>query len=107
MSSLKTLSRTRIYDPSFSDGSGRIDEIPLKSFSALILQNMTDNYTHPASYYQPIFDVPEDHGTSHTSIVDASGMAVAFTSSVNVVFGSQVMDPVTGILFNNEVRDIV
>jgi hypothetical protein len=21
------------------------------------------NYTHPASYYQPIFDVPEDHGT--------------------------------------------
>jgi gamma-glutamyltranspeptidase/glutathione hydrolase/leukotriene-C4 hydrolase len=34
-------------------------------------------------------------------------MAVAFTSSVNVVFGSQVMDPVTGILFNNEVRDIV
>ncbi|KAF8482933.1 gamma-glutamyltranspeptidase [Russula ochroleuca] len=97
--------RTRIYDPSFSDGSGRIDEIPLKSFSALILQNMTDNYTHPASYYQPIFDVPEDHGTSHTSIVDASGMAVAFTSSVNVVFGSQVMDPVTGILFNNEMDD--
>ncbi|KAH9992573.1 nucleophile aminohydrolase [Russula vinacea] len=97
--------KTRISDPSFSDGSGRIDEIPLKSFSALISQNMTDDYTHPAPYYQPIFDVPEDHGTSHTSIVDASGMAVAFTSSVNVVFGSQVMDPVTGILFNNEMDD--
>ena len=24
------------------------------------------NYTHPAAYYQPIFDVPEDHGTVRT-----------------------------------------
>lgn len=33
-------------------------------------------------------------------------MAVAITSTVNLVFGSQVLDPVTGILFNNEARDI-
>ncbi|KAI9509410.1 gamma-glutamyltranspeptidase-domain-containing protein [Russula earlei] len=97
--------RTRICDPPFSDGSGRIDEIPLKTFSALISKNMTDDHTHPAMYYQPIFDVPEDHGTSHTSIVDASGMAVAVTSTVNLIFGSQVMDPVTGILFNDEMDD--
>ncbi|KAH9998449.1 gamma-glutamyltranspeptidase [Russula compacta] len=97
--------RTRICDPSFSDDPRRIDEIPLKSFSTLISQNMTDDYTHPATYYQPIFDLPEDHGTSHTSIVDASGMAVSITSSVNLVFGSQVMDPITGILFNDEMDD--
>ena len=30
-------------------------------------------------------------------------MAVTLTSSINYVFGSQVMDPVTGILLNNEV----
>ncbi len=24
------------------------------------------DYTHPAAYYQPIFDVPEDHGTVRT-----------------------------------------
>jgi len=34
--------RTRISDPFFSDGSGLIDEIPLKSFSALISRNLTD-----------------------------------------------------------------
>jgi gamma-glutamyltranspeptidase/glutathione hydrolase/leukotriene-C4 hydrolase len=32
-------------------------------------------------------------------------MAVAITSTVNLIFGSLVMDPVTGILFNDEVRE--
>lgn len=42
---------------------------------------------------------------SHTSIIDASGMAVAITSTVNLVFGSQVMDPITGIILNDELDD--
>ena len=40
---------------------------------------------------------------SHISIVDKDGMAVAITSTVNLIFGSQVLDPVTGVLFNDEV----
>ena len=43
---------------------------------------------------------------SHTSIVDENGMVVAITSTVNLVFGSRVMDPVTGILLNDEVREV-
>lgn len=98
--------RTHICDPAFNEDPDRIaSKIPLKSYGTSISKNMTDDHTHPASYYQPIFDVPEDHGTSHTSIVDANGMAVAITSTVNLVFGSQVMDPVTGILFNDEMDD--
>jgi len=97
--------RTRICDPAFNDDPDRIDNIPLKSYGASISKNITDNRTHPPLYYQPIFDVPEDHGTSHTSIVDENGMAVAITSTVNFAFGSQVMDPVTGILFNDEMED--
>lgn len=40
---------------------------------------------------------------SHISIVDKDGMAIAITSTVNLIFGSQVLDPITGILFNDEV----
>ncbi|KAH9176424.1 gamma-glutamyltranspeptidase [Lactarius sanguifluus] len=98
--------RTHICDLAFNNDPDRIaSKIPLKSYGTLISKNMTDDHTHPASYYQPMFDVPEDHGTSHTSIVDVNGMAVAITSTVNLVFGSQVMDPVTGILFNDEMDD--
>ena len=34
-------------------------------------------------------------------------MAVSITSTVNLVFGSRIMDAVTGVIFNNEVRGIV
>ncbi|KAI0066114.1 gamma-glutamyltranspeptidase [Artomyces pyxidatus] len=97
--------RTKICDPAFTDNLDRINEIPLKSFSTEIFKNMTDDTTHPPSYYQPIYDVPEDHGTSHVSVADQDGMAVSITSTVNLVFGSQVMDPVTGVILNDEMDD--
>lgn len=42
---------------------------------------------------------------SHTSVVDKNGMAVALTSTVNLVFGSQVLDPETGVILNDEMDD--
>ncbi|ETW81007.1 hypothetical protein HETIRDRAFT_155010 [Heterobasidion irregulare TC 32-1] len=96
---------TRICDPAFNNDPQRIEQIPRKSFSALISKNLTDDRTHSPDYYQPIFDAPEDHGTSHTSVVDKDGMAVALTTTVNLVFGSLVMDPVTGIIMNDEMDD--
>ncbi|CAL1707127.1 unnamed protein product [Somion occarium] len=98
--------RTKICDPAFeTNDTARIQEIPTKKFADLIIRNITDDRTHTPDYYQPIFDVPIDHGTSHSSIVDKDGMAVAITSTVNLVFGSQVMDPVTGIILNDEMDD--
>ncbi|THH06520.1 hypothetical protein EW145_g4025 [Phellinidium pouzarii] len=97
--------RTKICDPAFTDDTARIDEISTKTFGKLISANVTDDTTHTPDYYNPVYDVPIDHGTSHISVVDKNGMAVAITSTVNLVFGSQVMDPVTGVLFNDEMDD--
>ncbi|KAJ3521066.1 hypothetical protein NMY22_g12468 [Coprinellus aureogranulatus] len=97
--------RTRICDPEFTNSSRRIDEISTHKYADHIFANITDDTTHPPEYYNPEFDIKVDHGTSHTSVVDKSGMAVSLTSTVNFIFGSQVLDPVTGVILNNEMDD--
>ena len=44
-----------------------------------------------------------EHGTSHLSVVDAAGNAVALTTTIEDVFGARVM--VRGFLLNNELTD--
>ena len=61
--------------------------------------------THSIEYYNPIFDNAEAHGTMHLSVVDENDGAVALTSTVNLLFGARVMDPVTGIILNDEMDD--
>ena len=48
-------------------------------------------------------DAPELPATTHLSIVDAQGNAVALTSSIEDAFGSRVM--VRGFLLNNQLTD--
>ncbi|KAK0212706.1 nucleophile aminohydrolase [Desarmillaria ectypa] len=97
--------RTRICDPDFQNNTDVIKSISTKAFANIIFPNITDGHTHPPDYYNPKYDVLTDHGTSHTSIVDKNGMAVSLTSTINLVFGSAVLDPVTGIILNDEMDD--
>jgi gamma-glutamyltranspeptidase/glutathione hydrolase len=48
---------------------------------------------------------PGDHGTSHLSVMDADGNAVACTTTINTAFGSMVVAAGTGIVLNNEMDD--
>ena len=47
----------------------------------------------------------EDEDTSHFSIIDAEGNRVAGTQTVNLLFGSGLIPPGTGVLLNNEMDD--
>ena len=47
----------------------------------------------------------EDEETTHFSIIDADGNRVAATQTVNLLFGSGLVPPGTGVLLNNEMDD--
>jgi gamma-glutamyltranspeptidase/glutathione hydrolase len=48
---------------------------------------------------------PAPGHTTHVSVVDAEGNAVALTATVNLQFGSGIVVPGTGILLNDEMDD--
>lgn len=60
----------------------------------------------PQSYgsAEPMSD---DHGTSHFSVVDAAGNAVACTETINLEFGSLLSIDAYGFVLNNEMDDFL
>ncbi|CAD6901058.1 unnamed protein product [Tilletia controversa] len=99
--------RTLIGDPEYMSPLENeiIKEIPSRKRIMELRNNITDDRTHPIDYYHPKFDITNDHGTMSLSVVDKDGMAVSVTSTVNLIFGSRVMCPETGIILNDEMDD--
>ncbi|CAJ0869370.1 3546_t:CDS:10 [Entrophospora sp. SA101] len=97
--------RTEMGDPLFINNTERVLEIMTKNYSGKLRQNISDTQTFEPLYYNPIYDVVEDHGTTHISAIDKNNQSVSYTSTVNLVWGSRVMDPSTGIILNDEMDD--
>ncbi|KAI9288040.1 gamma-glutamyltranspeptidase [Umbelopsis sp. AD052] len=97
--------RTELGDPDYVDNADRLEEIISKDWASLARANISDDHTHEPTFYNPKFDNSEAHGTMHLSVVDENDGAVALTSTVNLLFGARIMDPVTGIILNDEMDD--
>jgi len=50
-------------------------------------------------------EAPHDHGTSHLCVADGEGNVVALTTTVNLLFGSRVVDATSGVVLNDEMDD--
>ncbi|TPX08104.1 uncharacterized protein E0L32_010171 [Thyridium curvatum] len=99
--------RTNMGDPSFVEGLSAYEDSILSDAAAKeIRSKISDTETHNVSYYDPSgLESLETPGTSHVVTADASGMAVSLTTTVNLLFGSQLMVPETGVIMNNEMND--
>lgn len=85
-------------DPSFVEGMDAFEALMLKaSTAAEIRGKISDHHTKNVSHYDPKrLSSPETHGTSHVVTADASGMSITLTTTINLLFGSQVIVPETG-----------
>lgn len=67
----------------------------------------SDEKTYPWAHYDPLYEMTEPHGTSHFSVLDENNNGVSMTTTVNLLFGSIVYDPTTGVILNNEMDDFL
>ncbi|MDZ4696117.1 MAG: gamma-glutamyltransferase [Deltaproteobacteria bacterium] len=60
-----------------------------------------DQYGTPGANPDP----PHDGGTTHLSVIDGEGNAVALTSTVNLWFGASLVTAKSGVVLNNQMDD--
>ena len=99
--------RTELGDPDFLDGLYEFEANMIDATSAAAIRaRISDQHTQNVSAYDPNgFESAETHGTSHIVTADSSGLAASLTTTINLLFGSRVLVPETGIIMNNEMND--
>lgn len=91
-------------DPDFTKVP--IQELTSKAYAKAIAQSIDPNKATPSSSIKPADLTPyESTQTTHYSVVDKDGNAVAVTYTLNTNFGSGIVAEGTGVLLNNEMDD--
>ena len=92
--------RLRLGDPDFVDGVSGLEHEMLNHTTADKIREKIDPWaTQDIEKYDPDGIYSSDgHGTSHVVTADRDGMAVSLTTTVNLIFGSLLMDNLTGVI---------
>ncbi|KAM0344540.1 hypothetical protein ACHAPU_007520 [Fusarium lateritium] len=98
--------RANLGDPSFVKGLHEYQTEMYSNKTAQEVRAKLDGRPLKLSEYDPkgleSLDTP---GTSQIVTMDESGLAITLTTTVNLVFGSKVIVPETGVIMNNEMND--
>ncbi|KAH7304747.1 gamma-glutamyltransferase 1 [Stachybotrys elegans] len=99
--------RTLLADPSFSPNiTDYTRRMITQETAAEIRSRISDLRTQNVSWYNPEgFESLDTPGTAHIVAADRTGLAVSLTSTINLIFGSRVMVPETGVIMNDEMND--
>lgn len=105
-------SMRRAYaDRSLHLGDSDFVKVPVKTliskqYAKQLVDGINPDKATPSSEIQPDADLPyESNQTTHFSIVDKWGNAVANTYTLNYSYGSGIVAEGTGVLLNNEMDD--
>ncbi|XP_012285801.1 glutathione hydrolase 1 proenzyme [Orussus abietinus] len=98
--------RSEMGDQDFVDMEEITRNLTSKDYARLVREKIDENRTfNDPEHYGVTAESPEDHGTSHISVLAPNGDAVSVTSTVNLYFGSGVVSERTGILLNSGMDD--
>jgi len=82
-----------------------VGKLTAKNYAGWVRQRIAPEKTQPPQFYGYYNFNAEKGGTTHFSVIDRQGNAVACTQSVNTRFGSKLVAARTGIVLNNEMDD--
>lgn len=99
--------RSELGDPLFVEGMDEYQENMLSEATAKTVRSkISPFHTLNVSAYDPSgFESLETPGTSAVVTSDITGLSVSLTTTVNLLFGSRVMVPETGVIMNDEMND--
>ncbi len=82
-----------------------VGKLSSKDYANWVRRRINPEKTFPPAYYGYFNYYAEQGGTTHFSVIDRFGNAVACTQTVNTRFGSKLVAAGTGIVLNNEIDD--
>lgn len=92
--------RLHLGDPDYVDRVAALEtRLMSEGLAREIRGRIRDDMTLPVEDYDPErMYMADSHGTSHIVTADASGMATSLTTTVNLLFGAQIIDPFSGVI---------